>query len=203
MSNDTYAALAAGDPLALAACHIPPRIVARAAAARKARASLPSPPARAPQAPASIAAPAPPAAPRPSRAALVAEAHLDGINASRKKCGLAPLSASELATEFAELDRLPTNTTTKKSARRAAANAMAARQGLPTDQAAIDSRWAASAQKLNASLPSSRTPVGAAPTSSAGGAKPSQGDIDARWASIVADLNKQAGLAAPAQGRAR
>jgi pyruvate dehydrogenase E2 component (dihydrolipoamide acetyltransferase) len=203
MSNDTYAALAAGDPLALAACHIPPRIVARAAAARKARASLPSPAARAPQAPASIAAPAPAAAPRPSRAALVAEAHLAAINASRKKCGLAPLSASELATEFAELDRLPTNTTTKKSARRAAANAMAARQGLPTDQAAIDSRWAASAQKLNASLPSSRTPIGAARTSSAGGAKPSQGDIDARWSEIVTKLNAEAGLATPVGDRAR
>ena len=152
MSNDTYAALAAGDPLALAACHIPPRIVARAAAARKARASLPSPAARAPQAPASIAAPAPAAAPRPSRAALVAEAHLAAINASRKKCGLAPLSASELATEFAELDRLPTNTTTKKSARRAAANAMAERQGLPTDQSAIDTVWTGIAGRLNATL---------------------------------------------------
>jgi pyruvate dehydrogenase E2 component (dihydrolipoamide acetyltransferase) len=199
MSNDTYAALAAGDPLALAACHIPPRIVARAAAARKARASLPSPAARAPQAPASIAAPAPAAAPRPSRAALVAEAHLAAINASRKKCGLAPLSASELATEFAELDRLPTNTTTKKSARRAAANAMAARQGLPTDQSAIDSIWAVSAQKLNATLPSSSTPS----PRPASRAPQGQAAADAMWSSIVAVGNRQAGLRTPVADRAR
>ena len=192
--EEIYARLAAVDPGTAAS-------LARAAAARKARASAPSLAPSAPRAPASIAASAPPAAPRPSRAALVAEAHLDGINTSRKKCGLAPLSASELATEFAELDRLPTNTTTKKSARRAAANAMAARQGLPTDQAAIDSRWAASAQKLNASLPSSRTPIGAVRTSSAGGAKPSQASIDSMWTALATDLNKSAGLATPARAR--
>jgi hypothetical protein len=198
--NDTYAALAAGDPLALAACHIPPRIVARAAAARKARASLPSPAARAPQAPASIAAPAPAAAPRPSRAALVAEAHLAAINASRKKCGLAPLSASELATEFAELDRLPTNTTTKKSARRAAANAMAARQGLPTDQAAIDDRWTALATKLNVAP---REPTRRAAGGDARQPQDGQAAIDADWSSIVTKLNAEAGLATPVMDRAR
>jgi hypothetical protein len=203
MSTDMYAALVAGDPQTLAACRISPRIAARAAAARKARASAPSPATSSPRAPASIAASAPPAAPRPSRAALIAEAHLDGINASRKKCGLAPLSASELATEFAELDRLSTNTTTKKSARRAAANAMAARQGLPTDQAAIDSRWAAAAQKLNATLPSSRAPVGPSGerSSSAGSGRPQHADVD--WTSIVTKLNAEAGLKTPVMDRAR
>jgi hypothetical protein len=193
-----YHALVDGDPQTLAECRISPRIAARAAAARKTRAPVPSPAPSAARGAASIAASAI-AAPRPSRAAQHAGIHLSGINESRRRCGLPPLSASELATEFAELDRLPTNTTTKKSARRAAANAMAARQGLPTDQAAIDSRWAASAQKLNATLaPAAPSPT---PSPRPPRAHQSQAEIDATWSSIVTDLNKSAGLATPARAR--
>jgi hypothetical protein len=106
-----------------------------------------------------------------------------------------PLSASELATEFAELDRLPTNTTTKKSARRAAA-----RQGLPTDQASIDALWSASAEQLNASAPSApaSTPSPRPPR-----AHQSQADVDSMWSSIAAEGNKSAGLRTPVVDRAR
>jgi hypothetical protein len=196
--QEGYAALAAGDPLALS-YGIPPRIVALATAARRQRAAVASQVASAARAPASIAASAIAPAPRPSRAAEIAAIHLAGVNDSRKRAGLAPLTSAELATEFAELDRLSTNTTTKKSARRAAANAMAARQGLPTDQAAIDSRWAAAAQKLNATLaPAAPSPT---PSPRPPRAHQSQAEIDATWSSIVTDLNKQAGLATPARAR--
>ena len=214
MSNNPYTAsaaplmtamCAAADRDTLASVGISPSAAARAASAHgvsiksiaavvRARASAPSLAVSAPRGHASIAA-APAAPPRPSRAALVAEAHIDGINASRKKCGLAPLSASELATEFAELDRLPTNTTTKKSARRAAA-----RQGLPTDQASIDALWSASAEQLNASAPSApaSTPSPRPPR-----AHQSQADVDSMWSSIAAEGNKSAGLRTPVVDRAR
>jgi hypothetical protein len=86
------------------------------------------------------------------------------------------------------------------SHRRALANSLALKQGLPVTQAAIDARWSGIVAQLNASLPTSRTPIGAGRTSpAAGSVKPSQGDIAAVWSSIVADLNKQAGLTPPAR----
>jgi hypothetical protein len=157
MSNDTYAALAAGDPLALAACHIPPRIVARAAAARKARASPPSPVASAARGQASIAASAiaPAAPPRPS-----------GTLARR----------------------------------RAEGNAIASRQGVPTDQAAIDAMWSASATRLNAKMPSASS---TSPSPRSASRAQGQADVDSMWASLVAEGNRSAGLATPIADRAR
>jgi hypothetical protein len=72
---------------------------------------------------------------------------------------------------------------------------MAARQGLSTDQAAIDDIWAASAQKLNASLPSRRGPDEGRRASPS--AKQSQAEIDAGWSAIAGKLNAQAGLRTP------
>jgi hypothetical protein len=81
------------------------------------------------------------------------------------------------------------------SHRRALANSLALKQGLPVTQAAIDARWSGIVAQLNASLPTSRTPIGAGRTSpSAGSVNPTQGDIDATWASIVTKLNQEAGL---------
>jgi hypothetical protein len=197
---------AAADRDTLASVGISPSAAARAASAHgvsiksiaavvRARASAPSLAVSATRGHASIAA-APAAPPRPSRAALVAEAHIDGINASRKKCGLEPLTLAELEPAFVDVDREPTNTTTKKSARRTAANDMMRRQGLSTDQGSIDSIWAASAQKLNATLPSSSPrPASRAPQG--------QAAADAMWSSIVADGNRQAGLRTPVADRAR
>jgi hypothetical protein len=88
-------------------------------------------------------------------------------------------------------------TMTKKSARRAAANAMAARQGLRTDQATIDIMWSDISARHNASLPA-RRPSGeraAVP----GSVKPSQSDIDSMWGSISSQLNADAGLKSPAR----
>ena len=88
------------------------------------------------------------------------------------------------------------------SHRRAIANSLALKQGLPVTQAAIDARWAGIVAQLNATLPSSRGPIGA-PRALAGSGtvKPTQGDIDATWASIVSELNQQHGLAPTPRAR--
>jgi hypothetical protein len=187
-TNDTYRALASGDPGMVR--KFAPRVAALAAAARKQRASAPSPATSAPRVPAAIAASAraPAAAPRPSRAAQVAEIHLAGVNESRKRCGLAPLSAAELEHEFEELDRLPPPRT---KARRPSSNS----------NHAADPMWSDIVGKLNASLPASRTPVGAARTSPAGGTNPTQASSDAMWAGLARNLNDEAGLATPARAR--
>jgi hypothetical protein len=196
-TESVYRSLAGGDPEAVQ--RFAPRVAGLAAAARQRRLAAAAPtPTRAP----AIAATPRPAATRPSAPAprpSLAEIHGAGINETRRRAGLAPLTSAELERELGDADCEPTNTTTKKSARRAAANAMAARQGLSTDQATIDSIWAASAQKLNASLPSRRGPDEERRASP--GAKQSQGEIDAMWASLVADGNKQAGLRTPSRPR--
>jgi hypothetical protein len=88
------------------------------------------------------------------------------------------------------------------SHRRAIANSLALKQGLPVTQAAIDARWAGIVAQLNATLPSSRGPIGAPRAlAGTGTVKPTQGDIDATWASIVADLNQQHGLAPTPRAR--
>jgi hypothetical protein len=61
-----------------------------------------------------------------SRAAAAADIHLGPINESRRRCGLASLTAAELEREFADLDRLPNSKA--KVNRRDAGNAIAARQ---------------------------------------------------------------------------
>jgi hypothetical protein len=188
--TDLYAALANGDPQALARCRIAPGVAALALAARKKRlTSAPtSPKASAPpRAPASVTSARPTTAPRPS----LAEIHLAGVNASRTRCGLEPLSMAELEREFADVDREPPHTMTKAAARRAAANAMAARQGLSTNQTAIDHAWSESAQKLNATLPVKR---------SAAGPEPVQAQhVD--WSAITTKLNAEAGLKTPSRPR--
>jgi hypothetical protein len=189
MSNDTYSLLAQGDAQTLAALGISPRIAALAAEARKRRALAPSPAARAPQAP-----PAPAAARRPSRAAEIAAVHLRGVNESRKRCGLPPVDAATLATEFDDIDQLPPPRT--KLTRREAGNAMAQRLGgAPADQTSIDAMWSGIAAQLNA------TP--ASPPDSASRAPQSQASIDDMWGSLATDLNKKAGLATPVMDRAR
>jgi len=140
------------------------------------------------------------AAARPSRASEVAEIHLAGVNESRKRCGLAPLTAAELAGEFADLDRLP-QTPTKRS-RRDAGNFAAARSGGPVDQAAIDSMWSGIVDKVNASPPASREQIGDRRASAApGSVKPTRAETDSMWSSIAADLNAEAGYRTPARNR--
>ena len=195
-TESVYRALAAGDPEAVQ--RFAPRVAALAAAERRKRlAAAPtsvrvSTPARAQ----TTAAPAVPVT-RLSRAAQAADLHGPGINETRRRAGLAPLTSAELEREFADVDREPMRTMTKKSARRAAANAMAARQGLRTDQATIDIMWSDISARHNASLPA-RRPSGeraAVP----GSVKPSQGDIDSMWGSISSQLNADAGLKSPAR----
>lgn len=89
----------------------PAQLSALASGAARALSSLPE---GIPSMPASVATP------RPSRAAQVAEVHLSSINESRKRCGLAPLSAAELAHEFSDLDRTPPPTAPRQTRRDAA-----------------------------------------------------------------------------------
>jgi hypothetical protein len=141
-------------------------------------------------------------APQASRAAQVAEIHLAGINASRQRCGLPPLAASELAREYADLDRLPAPT--KKVSRRDAGNLAVLRSGGPTDQAGLDAMWSGIAAKLSASQSASRTPIGARPAlPTAGSVKPNQMSIDSMWSSLATGLNAEAGLKSLARNRAR
>ena len=150
--------------------------------------------------PASVAV-APP--PRPSRAASVAEIHLASINASRKHCGLAPLTATELAHEFADIERTPPRTAPPQT-RRDAANLVAARQGAPTSSAEIDAMWTSIAAGLNATLPVTRGPIGSPRASVArSSGKPTPAETDGMWTSIAAGLNAEAGLRPPARASVR
>ena len=127
---------------------------------------------------------------RPSRAAEVADIHLGGINESRKRCGLARLTARELAVEFADIDRAPPPRT--RGGRQARANVAAARSGGVdlTTQARIDAMWSGIVGKLNASLPARREQIGDRRASAAPGAvKPTRAETDSMWSSIAADLN--------------
>jgi hypothetical protein len=197
-TDDTYRALASGDPGMVR--KFAPRVAAQAAAARKARASLPSPAARAPQAHAFIAAPAiatAPPAPRPSRAAQYAEVHLAGVNDSRKRAGLAPASAEELEREFADIDQLPPPRT--KLTRREAGNIAARQMGAPADQAGIDAMWSGISAQRNATL----APAGTTQSQRRASRAQGQAVADAMWTSLATGLNKAAGLATPVQDRAR
>jgi hypothetical protein len=157
-----YAALAAGDPHALASRRIPPRIaklaaqvrterLARALAAPKSVALAPAPVALAalPFPPFSRNTPVPASLENASasRAAQVAEVHLAGINASRKKSGLAPVTAAEVAREFADVDRLPSR-------------AKGGRLPMGTNQAATDSMWGSIVARLNTTVPARAKPIG-------------------------------------------
>jgi hypothetical protein len=122
-----------------------------------------------------------------SRAHEIASIHLGGINASRKKCGLPPLAASELALEFAAVAHLPVR---------------AKGSTLPTgtNQAAADSMWGGIVARLNATLPI-RAPI-AARTAPASVAAEGRTDAVVDWSSIASALNREAGLRMPARSRA-
>jgi hypothetical protein len=78
--------------------------------------------------------------------------------------------------------------------RRAIANSLALKQGLPVTQAAIDARWGGIIAKLNASLPTSRTPIAAGRTSPASSTAAGRVDASVDWSAIATDLNREAGL---------
>jgi hypothetical protein len=197
---DLYAQLAAGDPDAVK--RFAPRVAAMAAAAGKQRASAPLASSRAPAANSgalpsshfrntSMTISLARAAPQASRAGQVAEIHLAGINASRKRCGLAPLTASELAREFADVDRVPFRT-------------KGVVPGTSPNQAA-DAMWSGIVGKLNASLPSRRPSVGSSGerAAAAGCRRSTQGAIDSMWAGIATGLNAEAGIKTPVRTNAR
>jgi hypothetical protein len=186
---DVYRDLAAGDPEAVQ--RFAPRVASLAAEARRKRLAAAPAPVRAsiPARAQTTAAPAVPVT-RLSRAAQAADLHGPGINETRRRAGLAPLTSDELELEFADADREPPHTMTKAAARRAAANAMAARQGLRTDQAGIDAMWAAAASR---GRDEGRR---ASP-----GVKQTQAEVDDMWTSLVNDHNRQAGLKTPSRAR--
>jgi hypothetical protein len=112
-----------------------------------------------------------------SRAAQVAEIHGRAINASRKRCGLAPLTSAELAHEFADLDHSPPR----------------AKGGSPrTNTGAADAMWGGIVARLNKAAPASRTPIAARRASPAPANTQPNRAVD--WSSIAADLNREAGL---------
>jgi uncharacterized protein (DUF736 family) len=85
------------------------------------------------------------------------------------------------------------------SHRRALANSLALKQGLPVTQAAIDAMHAGIVAKLNATLPVRAQPdLNSTPSQRpASRALQGQHEIDAGWAGIVARLNAEAGLRMP------
>lgn len=142
----------------------------------------------------------------PSRAAQVADVHLGAINASRKACGLAPLSATEAEAIFSDArPQMPVSSAApaagsfgaKQSARREAANARAAAQGMRSDRSGIDHLYGELAGRLNATVSSAR-PVGigggSAPRSGdafhrAARGPTSQGQIDDMYATFARSMN--------------
>jgi hypothetical protein len=122
------------------------------------------------------------------QAAAAAEIHGTAINQSRRRCGLPALTASELTSEFADVNLSP---------KRKAARPKFSSTGAP------DGMWAAIVGKLNASLPTSRTPIEAARTSPTSSAAADRVDAGVDWSSIASTLNREAGLAMPARSRAR
>ena len=89
-----------------------------------------------------------------TQAAAAAEIHGAAINQSRRRCGLPALTASELTSEFADVDLSP---------RRKAARPKFSSTG------AADGMWAAIVGKLNSTLPT-RPPIAAEPPSPASSA---------------------------------
>jgi hypothetical protein len=113
----------------------------------------------------------------------------------------APLSVSELASQYEDLDRLPACST--KRSRRDTGNRAALRSGGPVDRTAFDAFWADQAAKLNASVPLSRGPSGTqrAPSSAASVGKPTKASVN--WGAIASRLNAESGLGTPTRSRAR
>jgi hypothetical protein len=121
--------------------------------------------------------------------ASVASIHLRPINESRRRCGLAPLTADDVEHEFAAVAHLPVRT--KGSTRPTG-----------TNQASADSMWGGIITKLNASLSSSRAPIGARWASPVpANTQPTARLVD--WSEIATGLNEQAGLKTPVRTNAR
>jgi hypothetical protein len=140
------------------------------------------------------------APPQLSRAAQAAEIHLAGVNASRKRCGLAPFSEAELAHEFEELDLLPP--ARAKVTRRDAGNLAAQRLGAPSSAQEIETMWSGVVARLNASPPARGAPAADRREAAAGDdGRPQQVAVD--WNSIASRLNAEAGLVTPDRGRTR
>jgi hypothetical protein len=123
-----------------------------------------------------------------SRAERVAAVHLRPINESRRRTGLAPLSADEVAREFADVDRYPL--------RKAVAPRTTASTG------AADALWGGIVAKLNKAASASRTPIAAVRTSPASSGAAGRVDAVVDWSTIARNLNASAGLKTPAR-RAR
>jgi hypothetical protein len=123
--------------------------------------------------------------PNPTRPDSVAAIHASSINASRKRAGLVPLTSAELEREFADGDRA--------LVRKAVAPRTTSSTG------AADAVWDGIITKLNASLSSSRAPIGARRASAPTSTQPNR-VVD--WSSIATELNREAGLVTPAR-RAR
>jgi hypothetical protein len=116
----------------------------------------------------------------------VASVHIAGINASRKRAGLAPLTLVEAEREFADVNR---------PLRKAVA------QRTTSSAGAADAMWTAIVGRLNASLPS-RAPIAAGRTSPESSAADGRVDAVVDWSLIASALNREAGLVTPAR-RAR
>jgi hypothetical protein len=115
----------------------------------------------------------------PSRAASAAAVHFGSINSSRKRAGLAPLILVDVEAAFADADRPPVR-------------AKGCTLPTGTNQASADSMWGGIVSRLNSSLLSSRTPIGARRASPAPASSQPNRAVD--WSSIAADLNREAGL---------
>jgi hypothetical protein len=113
-----------------------------------------------------------------SRAAKAAAVHIRPINESRRKCGLAPLTLAEVASQFADLDR---------PAPRASV--------APTTAGAADEMWGGIVSELNASK--LQKPLVARGTAPEPDIKPNSRAVD--WSSIATELNREAGLVTPAR----
>jgi hypothetical protein len=122
-----------------------------------------------------------------SRALSVASIHLGPINESRRRAGLAALSADEVAREFADAERLP-------------ARGVATRRTSSTG--AADGMWAAIVGKLNSTLPT-RPPIAAGQPSQESSAVAGRFNAAVDWGSIASALNTEAGLKTPVRTNAR
>jgi hypothetical protein len=122
-----------------------------------------------------------------TQAAAAAEIHGAAINQSRRRCGLPPLTASEMTSAFADVDRSPVR---KAVVRRTISNTGSA-----------DSMWTGIVGRLNASLPS-RAPIAAGHPSPASVAAEGRVDAIVDWGALAHRLNREAGLVTPAR-RAR
>jgi hypothetical protein len=125
-----------------------------------------------------------------SRAGQVAQIHLAGINASRKRCGLAPHAAAELTREFADLDRSPP----------------CGKVGsLRTNTSGTDSMWRDIVARLNTTVPARAKPIGLSServgSSAVSPGKSSDRAVD--WGAIAGGLNAEAGLKKPVRTNAR